>query len=135
MSDNHSRGSYVSQELRTWLSRAVEVGASDLHLIVGYPPVLRLHGDLTALEEPAIEAEEARAMLCSLCPRETYLRLEAQKNVDFSFDQGGTGRISRFRANVFYTGGQIGACLRVVPSAIPDFAWAGFPVALAERLA
>src|SRR5438132_915787 len=40
-----------------------------------------------------------------------------------------------FRDNVFYTGGQIGACFRVVPSAIPDFAWAGFPVALAERLA
>jgi twitching motility protein PilT len=45
------------------------------------------------------------------------------------------GRLSRFRANVFHTERQLGACLRVVPSTIPDFNWAGFPVTLAQRLA
>jgi twitching motility protein PilT len=46
--------------------------------------------------------------------------------------EGGTGR---FRVNLFYAERQLAACLRVVPAAIPDFEWAGFPVALARRLA
>src|SRR5213593_165148 len=84
-SDNHSRGSYVSQELRTWLGRAVEVGASDLHVIVGYPPVLRLHGDLKELSEPQLSPDEVQSVLSSLCTSETQSRLQNQKNVDFSF--------------------------------------------------
>src|SRR6202040_4020577 len=48
-------------------------------------------------------------------------------------DLDGVG--NRFRANVFQAGRCLGACLRVVPSTIPDFEWAGFPVALAQRLA
>jgi len=44
------------------------------------------------------------------------------------------GRVTRFRVNLFHTGRQLGACLRIVPSVIPDFDWAGFPRALAERL-
>ena len=125
----------VPDRIRQWLGRAVADGASDLHLIVGYPPVLRLHGDLTALDEPPVAGEEAQALLKSLCPREAALRLEAHKNVDFSFTLYIGGNPTRFRANVFYAGGEIGACLRLIPSAIPDFAWAGFPVALAQKLA
>jgi len=45
------------------------------------------------------------------------------------------GRAQRFLANVFHSGGHMGACLRIVPAAIPNFAWAGFPGPLAERLA
>ena len=45
------------------------------------------------------------------------------------------GRVTRFRVNLFHVGGDIGACLRLVPNAIPDFAWAGFPPELARRLA
>jgi twitching motility protein PilT len=125
----------IPDRIHRWLERAVSDGASDLHLIVGYAPVLRLHGDLTALDEPAVAGEEAHALLKALCPREAALRLESQKNVDFSFDLDVRGESTRFRANVFYAGGEVGACLRVIPSAIPDFAWAGFPVALAQKLA
>src|SRR5262249_58454783 len=45
------------------------------------------------------------------------------------------GKVRRFRANVFRAGGHLGACVRVVPDAIPNFAWTGFPAPLAERLA
>ena len=48
---------------------------------------------------------------------------------------GRGGRVTRFRVNLFHVGGDIGACLRLVPEAIPDFAWAGFPPDLARRLA
>ena len=135
MSDNNSRGAYVSQELRTWLSRAVEVGASDLHLIVGYPPVLRLHGDMRELSEPQLSPDETHSMLSSLCTSETLARLQSQKNVDFSFALLFGGKLHRFRANLFHSAGHIAACLRVVPNAIPDFEWASFPKTLAEQLA
>jgi twitching motility protein PilT len=135
MSDGNPGMAPVPEKLRAWLTRAVETGASDLHLIVGYPPVLRLHGDLIELSERPLEAEEARPLLGSLCPPEALALLQAQKNVDFSFELTTDGRVNRFRANLFHTGRQLGACLRVVPSAIPDFEWAGFPAALAKRLA
>ena len=112
----------VPEKLRQWLSRAVEAGASDLHLIVGYPPVLRLHGDLTELAEPAVNADETDAMLSGLCSVEILARLHAQKNVDFSFQLDIEGREQRFRANVFYTGRQLGAacgsCLPRFPISI-----------------
>src|SRR5437868_1336495 len=125
----------VGEPLRGWLQRAIADGASDLHLIPGYPPVLRLHGDLTELREPPVDGEELSRLLTALLPAAARDRLLAQKSVDYSFDLavGGEGR--RFRANVFQAGGQLAACVRVVPATIPDFAWAEFPVELAERLA
>jgi twitching motility protein PilT len=104
-------------------------------LIVGYPPVLRLHGELIELPEPPLAAEEAETLLSSLCPAEALARVQSQKNIDLSFELACHGQISRFRANLFHASGHIAACLRVVPSAIPNFDWAGFPSALAERLA
>lgn len=127
--------SAISERLRTWLSRAVEAGASDLHLIVGYPPVLRLHGDLIELKEPALTEGDGLLLVGALCPPESQSRFEELKNVDFSFDFARNGRVSRFRANMFHTGRQTGACLRVVPTEIPNFEWTGFPLELAKRLA
>jgi twitching motility protein PilT len=124
----------IPDPLRAWLSQAVEIGASDLHLIEGYPAVLRLHGDLVELSQPPL-AEPTRDLLCSLCPADVATRLEANKNVDFSVELAVNGRVSRFRANLFHAGGKLGACLRVVPDAIPSFDWTGFPAELAQRLA
>jgi twitching motility protein PilT len=125
----------VAEKLRGWLTRAVERGASDLHLIAGYPPVLRLHGDLIELKEPPLDGQEMQALLGSLCRPDSRLRLHEEKNVDLSFGLEVAGRTVRFRANLFRAGGQMGACLRVVPADIPDFEWAGFPAELGERLA
>jgi twitching motility protein PilT len=123
-----------TEQLHAWLGRAVEAGASDLHLIVGYPPTLRLHGDLVEIAKSPVEGDEVFALF-AVGPAEAQTRLQTRKNVDFSFPFLASGRISRFRANVFYAGGQIAACLRLIPTAIPNMAWAGFPVELAERLA
>jgi twitching motility protein PilT len=125
----------VPARLRAWLVRAAAAGASDLHVVAGYAPVMRLHGDLTALDETPLSGSDTRALLGELCPSDVLQRFETQKNVDFSFQIDDAGRISRFRANVFHNGGQFGACLRLVPATIPDFAWAGFPFPLAQRLA
>src|SRR5262249_24157260 len=123
------------EKLRAWLGRAVEAGASDLHIIAGFPPVLRVHGDLIELPGAPLKGEETRDLLGAMCTPEAFARFQAQKSLDFSFELAVNGPVSRFRANLFHTGRQMGACLRVVPNAIPDFEWAGFPRDLAKRLA
>jgi twitching motility protein PilT len=62
-------------------------------------------------------------------------RFRAEKDVDFALELPLGNRRQRFRANYFLSGQQMGACFRVIPAVIPDFQWAGFPQALAQRLA
>src|SRR5262245_10761486 len=125
----------VAPRLRDWLLRAAAAGASDVHLIAGYPPVMRLHGCLTPLEDSALAPSEMQPLVGSRCSYETLEQLESRKNIDFSLTLEQAGQNRRFRANLFVSGGHAGACLRVIPPAIPDFAWAGFPFPLAQRLA
>ncbi len=133
--DTHHDRPPVPERLRGWLTKAVEAGASDLHLIPGYPPALRLHGDLTGLREPALAADELTPLLHALLPADAEARLADRRSVDYSFDVPTGDQPRRFRANLFVVGGQLGACVRVVPADIPDFEWAGLPVELAEKLA
>src|SRR4051812_3160162 len=109
MIDDKFEGATVPDQLRDWLIHAVTTGASDVHLIAGHPPVLRMHGDLVRMTEPPLEADEAHALLCSLCPPDAFARLQSHKNVDFSFGLVIKGRVNRFRANLFYSGRQLGA--------------------------
>ena len=118
-----------------WLAHAVELGASDLHVVVGYRPTLRLHGDLQELELPILTDEAARAALTPLCPSRALEQLEHHKNADFALELNINGRRQRCRINLFVSGPNIGACIRIIQSEIPDFAWAGFPSELGDRLA
>lgn len=121
--------------LRSWLARAAESGASDLHVVVQHPPALRLHGELRELDEPPLDRETIQRLLTPLCPQHALDRFQAEKNVDFAFELTADGPTRRFRANYFLSGQQMGACFRVIPAHIPDFQWAGFPESLARRLA
>ena len=125
----------IADRLHEWMRHAVEAGASDLHIIPGYPPVLRLHGDLMEMAEPALSPDAADALVRSLCFPESLARLEEQRSIDFSLELDFFGTTSRFRGNLFYAGRQLAACLRIIPTAIPDFEWAGFPAELGRRLA
>jgi twitching motility protein PilT len=125
----------IADRLRRWLEWAVQAGASDLHVVAGHPPVIRLHGDLAELPEEPLTEAEAEPLLISSCPHDALGRLQAQKNADFSFECVADGRPVRFRASLFLAGGATGGCFRVIPDSIPDLAWAGFPVALAEKIA
>jgi twitching motility protein PilT len=136
MSDAIPESAAIPDDLRAWLLYAVESGASDLHLIPGHPPVVRVHGELTALPDPPLDPRETQSLLRSLCPADAFARLVARTDLDFSFElPAAGGRSVRFRANLFRVGGHLAGCLRVIPSAIPDFGWANFPPELAEKLA
>jgi twitching motility protein PilT len=125
----------IADKLRDWLGTAVRTGASDLHLIAGHPPILRLHGDLEALPDPPLGPDDADAMLAALCPPGQLQQLREEKDIDFSLELSLQGKTHRFRANLFHTARRLGACLRLIPTVIPDFDWAGFPPELADRLA
>jgi twitching motility protein PilT len=126
--------SAIPPKLLGWLMNAVEAGASDLHLIPGYPAVLRVHGDLVEMPGPIL-GEDTDTLLRTICSDDAAARLATHTDVDYSFDIELTGRPQRFRVNLFHTGRQLAACLRVIPATIPTFQWAEFPPELAERLA
>jgi twitching motility protein PilT len=130
-----SKQQKLPDALRSWLAAAMRAGASDLHLAPDYPPAIRLHGELMELSEPPLPADQARAIFRALCPAELFARLEAERNLDWAFDTELDAQAGRFRANLFFSGGGLGACLRIVPTTIPDFQWAGFPAALGRQLA
>ena len=62
-----------------WLAQAVAAGALDLHILVGYPPTLRLHGRLHELESPVLEGDAAAAALAELCPPKTWARFQRRR--------------------------------------------------------
>jgi len=134
MSAIHAAPAQIPDRLRQWLVATLEAAASDLHLVSGHPPVFRVHGELLEHPHAPLTAEELEPLLAALCPPNAFERLEAQKNVDFSFEMEHAGESTRFRANLFLVGGALGGCMRVIPSNIPDFEWAGFPRSLSDRL-
>ena len=117
------------------LSQAVESGASDLHVVVGHPPTLRLHGHLRELSGPILTDEVVEPALAAFCPSERWQQFESECNVDFALELEVGGKPWRFRVNYFVNGQHKGGCFRVIPTAIPNFQWAGFPVEIADRLA
>lgn len=123
------------QPIRTWLTHAIDSEASDLHLVAGYPPIIRIHGELQELDEPALDAQSLTTMLTDIASRRTLDEFEAEKNADFCLELDIHGGQRRFRTNYFLSDQQMGACFRLIPTAIPDFEWAGFPREVAERLA
>lgn len=96
---------------------AIAHGASDLHLIVGVPPVVRRDGQLLAIaNEPPLTAETADEAIGSIMlpeQRRTYL---VDRELDFSFGF----RDMRFRVNSYFERGRMAASFRLIPSEIPN---------------
>jgi twitching motility protein PilT len=124
----------VPASVLRWLTAAVEQEASDLHLVTGHPPVLRVHGQLQSLDEELLTTPLLEQLLPAVCPSPYAEQFEREKNADFSLQIPMNGGLQRFRANYFCAGREMGACFRVIPSTIPDFHWANFPTQLAEKL-
>lgn len=122
-------------QIRKWLTDAVDLDASDLHLASGHHPTIRLHGLLQELDTVVLEGSSLRQMLLAICSQRTADIFQTELNADFCLEVDIHDKPVRFRANYFLNGGEMGACFRVIPTTIPDFEWAGFPRKIAERLA
>lgn len=126
---------HLPNTLQVWLAQAVEQGASDLHLVRGYRPHLRVHGALRDLPGPVLTGDNIREALQPVCTSPHAEQFASTHNVDFAMEAVIDGLPRRFRFNLFASSGVMGGCIRVIPSEIPPFEWSGFPLELADRLA
>ncbi|MCL6450771.1 MAG: type IV pilus twitching motility protein PilT [Acetobacteraceae bacterium] len=110
------------------LRQAVELGASDLHLTVESPPVIRINGELCPLGTQALAPEDTQRMAEELLEPRLRGRFEELGEVDFSYSLHGVGR---FRVNAYRQRGTVALALRVIPSRIPGFEELGLPPVLA----
>ena len=99
------------------LEDALKRGASDIHLMVGVYPTLRIDGKLVPLTGAGNPTpENIERLVLSLCSPEQKELLMTNKEIDFSF---ALGQVARFRVNAFYQKGYLSAALRLIPSRIP----------------
>ena len=91
---------------------------SDLHLTVGLPPVMRLHGKLLPIGEVELTPEMTREIVLRIMTPEQCRRLEARCECDFAYSIAGQ---ARFRVNAYYQRGNVGAAFRVIPERIRTY--------------
>jgi len=106
------------------LEACIKMGASDLHLTVGRPPVLRIHGRLRTLETKVLEPEDTAELMKSVTPDKKQQELQEKGGTDFGFAFGDQ---ARFRTAVFKQKGNITIVLRLIPSRLMSFEEIGLP--------
>lgn len=111
------------------LKAMVERGASDLHITVGSPPLLRIDGSLVRLKMAPLTADETKALCYSVLTETQKQRFEASNECDLSF---GVKNLSRFRANVFMQRGTVAAAFRLIPFKFFSFDELGLPPVVTE---
>ena len=100
------------------LSKVVELDASDLHLVVGSKPTVRIKRELSPLQGYSeVKIEDVNAFLSQVLEKEQMDLLEVSKELDFSIALGSK---ARFRVNAFYQKGYPSVSLRYIPSKIPS---------------
>jgi twitching motility protein PilT len=101
-------------DLKAALQHMVTEGASDLHLKVGRPPTLRLHGDLVALPMAPLRPEELRTLAEHLLPPAQLREFVEMREADFAINVPGIGR---FRVNVYQQKGTVAFAMRAIAHA------------------
>ena len=100
------------------LQKVVELEGSDLHLTTKTPPQIRVHGHLERLDGPDLAPADTKQLTYSVLTDAQKKRFEEKLELDFSFGIQGVGR---FRCNMFYQRGAVGAVYRLIPEKIRSF--------------
>jgi twitching motility protein PilT len=106
------------------LETCIRVNASDIHLHVGRPPVLRMDGRLRSLETKVLEPDDCVALMKSITPERNQQEFQEEGGTDFGFAFGEKGR---FRVAVFRAKGNVSIALRLIPTKILSFTEIGLP--------
>jgi twitching motility protein PilT len=106
------------------LETCIKRGASDLHLHVGRPPILRLHGRLRQLETKVLEPPDTVELMRAITPERCQAELQQVGTTDFGFAFGDQGR---FRVSIFRQKGYTGLVLRLIPQRIMTLEQIGLP--------
>lgn len=111
------------------LETMFDLEGSDLHLSVGAPPAVRLHGDLIYSQAPPLTQEKAEKILMPMLSADKQAQFHTTGNMDFSYEIAG---LSRFRANFFRQMRGMAAVFRVIPKTIPTMEQLKVPHVLRE---
>lgn len=111
------------------LKFATDQGASDLHIVAGSQPALRVNGRIVRVKTETLNKEMTRKLCYSVLNDNQKSRFEEDKELDFSFD---IKNMARFRANYFFQKGSVSGVFRKVPVLIPKYQDLGLPPAVAE---
>src|SRR5258708_2656201 len=106
------------------LETVVRQKASDLHLAVGRPPCLRLHGGIRELQTKPLDPEDTMALMKSITPERIQQEFEESGSGDFGFAYG---EAARFRVSIFKQKGVASLVLRRIPNNIMTFDQIGLP--------
>src|SRR5882724_12886371 len=110
------------------LEHMVARNASDLHVTVGTPPVIRVRGEVERVDEYApLTPEETQELLYRVLSSEQQKHLEIKRQLDFSHSIPG---LARFRVNVYFQRESIGAAFRLIPAEIKTLEELGIPATL-----
>src|SRR5512133_812617 len=113
------------------LQLVVSEGASDLHIRVGTPPTIRVHGILHRVEGPPLRPEDTEELMRSITSDDHIQQVRERGTVDFGF---AFGELARFRVSVFKERGQFAAVLRQIPSRMLTMEEIGLPPSVRELL-
>lgn len=102
--------------LEQYFKETIEEGASDLHLVEGSIPAIRINGQLKKFDVAPIPYGELRFAVFSLLDKDVIARFKRKKDIDLSMDFFE----HRFRLNLHYQGGRVGLAARLIPKDIPS---------------
>jgi len=121
----------MSYSMSDLLQLVVSEGAADLHLRVGVPPVIRLHGVLHRVEGPPLRAEDTEELMRSITSDDHIQQCRERGGADFGF---AFGELARFRVSVFKEKGNFGLVLRQIPNKLLTLEQIGLPRDTVYRL-
>jgi twitching motility protein PilT len=118
-------------EMSELLQLVVDEGASDLHLSVGVPPVLRLHGRMQPIDASVLKPEDTERFMKSITSEDHQQRVREGGGTDFGF---GFGTAARFRVSVLKGKGNVGMVLRQIPTKLMSLDGIGLPAQVKELI-
>lgn len=122
-------GDLITYDFKKWLIFMVNKGASDLHLIAGVLPQLRINGELVSAKIEPLTPRKIKDLIYTILNQEEREILEQEKALDKSYE---IENISRYRMNIHWQRDSIGVAVRALPIQIPDFEELGIPEILKD---
>lgn len=116
-------------DLHEILKTAYEADASDIHLIAGHTPMIRVHQIMKALDHPVISPEQARSFFEQMAPREAIDTFERVKDADFSYQ---VSELARYRVNCHLQRGVCAMAMRMIKTKVPPLAKLSLPEVIAR---
>jgi twitching motility protein PilT len=117
--------------LQQLLKAMVEQDASDLHLTVGSPPVLRISGTITKVKTPPLSSADTKNLCYGVLTDAQKSEFEQNWEIDVSF---GIKGLARFRGNIFFQRGSVAGAFRRIPFEIPTMSALGLPQVVEEMI-